>query len=64
MNKGAGSLGVSVYWWTRTPGNTQASTLVVDTADGRVFPGGDSVGCVDNTVRPAMWVDLSKLDVN
>ncbi len=63
LSKGAGSLGVSEYWWTRTPGIKSAYTLVVDTKDGKVFTHGDSVDCLDNTVRPVMWLDLSVLEV-
>ncbi len=62
MSKGAGTLGPSVYWWTRTPGSTQSTMLVADSQNSRVSTQGDRVACVDNTVRPAMWIDLTALE--
>ncbi len=60
IRAGAGHKGKSIYWWTRTPGKYQNHFAVVDTRGGNVFPHGDRVGCEDNTVRPAMWIDISK----
>ncbi len=61
LDRGAGSLGKSEYWWTRTTGNYQNTARVVDSVDTKIFPEGDNVGCVDNVVRPVMWIDLSAL---
>ncbi len=62
--QGAGELGVSVYWWTRTPGVNLFTALVVDSKDSKLFTHGDSVNCTDNTVRPVIWVDYKASGFN
>ncbi len=63
MKKGAGDLNSEkrTFWWTRTPGATNYAARPVSTEEIR-FYSGDNVWCTDNTVRPAMWIDLSILD--
>ena len=45
------------WWWLRTPGNNQNSTVGVST-NGSVRNSGYDVSFSDGAVRPAMWISL------
>jgi len=49
------------YWWLRSPGHIQYRAACVNTVGG-VYRLGSYVDCDNNAVRPAMWIDLSKLN--
>ena len=53
-----GSKGCS--WWIRTPGIRSDMAMIVD-AGGCVNYDGDFVSITNGGVRPAMWVDVTKL---
>ena len=46
------------WWWLRSPGHAAGKAASVDT-DGRVFSDGDYVYFDENTVRPALWINLN-----
>lgn len=45
-------------WWLRTPGYAGQNYAVRIGNDGDVFKHGSYVFYVDDTVRPAMWINL------
>ena len=47
------------WWWVRTPGETGSKAVCIN-PDGSYNVNGDNVD-FDTGVRPAMWVDLTKL---
>lgn len=48
------------YWWLRSPGSNASGAAFVS-KDGSVCSNSGNVHYADTVVRPAFWVDLSKL---
>lgn len=49
------------YWWLRTPGYTNESAMYV-TKTGSLDELGCAIDLTDRSLRPAIWVDLDKMD--
>ena len=56
-----GSETIDAYWWLRTPGYTNESAMYI-TGGGRLDELGCAVNAANKGVRPAIWVDLRKLE--
>ena len=56
-----GSDGTNAFWWLRTPGYTNESAMYVTSA-GRIDELGYAVNASNKGIRPAIWVDLNKLN--
>ena len=50
------------YWWLRSPGITQNNAAIVH-SNGNVYGDGYYVFDVSTTIRVAMWVNSSKLEI-
>lgn len=50
------------YWWLRTPGYTNKSAIYV-TSKGNFDELGDAVNSTNKGIRPALWVDLEKINI-
>lgn len=48
------------WWWLRSPGYLQDGAAYMS-RDGYVYEVGDDVNTDNNAVRPALWIDLSKI---
>lgn len=61
VSHGANKIGLyNCQWWLRSPGCFQHSAAIVDSG-GFVDEDGYNVDDEDIAVRPAMWIDLSKI---
>ena len=56
-----GSESTDAFWWLRTPGYTSESAMYV-TNTGRLDELGYAVTASNKGIRPALWVDLNKLN--
>lgn len=60
--KAKGALNDYVFWWLRTPGTVKGAQMFVSKT-GIIVESGTSVSLIkDRGVRPALWVDLEKIN--